>query len=208
MLPVVPNSIPYVIVILAVAGSAAFYLIPRWRRQPQAMKIGLGLALLTALPFLPFIRTGMRLLYLPSAGLAIALASVLLREKPSPRQITLLWIWIAIMSVSFVEQSSAWWESGRLARRVLDSAEEIRRAVPPGQATVFVDVPSSHRGAMVLSIGFTEGVKWRTDNQYPLVFEYGNVYADTTGMPDDARWYQWTEDQFLRVPRDSIRIGK
>jgi len=206
-LPVVPDSAAYLAVVAAAAIGVVMVGFRVWKKLPQPVRTGLLLALVTAIPVVTLNRTGMRLLYLPSVGLALAVAGLIAADAADQWRRRLLWLWIAIMSVALVDQVAVWRRAGRLAEQVLTQAADIREVLSADRAVVFADVPQMRAGAMVFSIGLVEAVRWKS-GYVGDVYEFGNINADTTGIPLGAAWYEWSEDRFVGIDELTVRTRR
>ncbi|MEW5874843.1 MAG: hypothetical protein AB1752_06635, partial [Candidatus Zixiibacteriota bacterium] len=196
MLPIAPDTPPYAITVAVLALAGIYWLVRTWTNQSPAFRTGFLLALAALAPVLGFMQSAYRLIYLVSAGAALALAGWTHSESAKPWRRTLLCLWIAVMSVALVEQARSWQQAGHVSDRILDKAAEVRRAVPANTATVFIDLPARHYGAYLFTSGFREGLILKTDLQYTEIHDPEHSTFDPRPIPESARWFRWNGTDF------------
>jgi len=196
LLPITPNTPLYALAVAVLALAGILWLARTWKRQSPAFRVGFLLSLATLTPVLGFMQSAYRLIYLASAGVAMALAGWSFGESARTWRRTLLCLWIAVMSVALVEQAQSWQQAGHVSDRILDKAAEIRRAVPANTATVFVDLPARHYGAYLFTSGFREGLILKTDLAYMEIYDPEHNTFDPRLIPPTARWFRWNGTDF------------
>jgi len=198
-LPAAPHTLLYAAAVLVAAGVVVLAAKKRWHVWSRLAKLGLALAFAAAFPFLFSPYTALRLIYLASAGLSIAVAAIAFQPRATRTTVFAACIWLVVMSASLVERSTAWWEAGRLADRVFTAATGVRHGVPLTQPTVFVDVPRRHLGAFVFPGAFSETLRDQTGSPSGVIFQLGDPYLDPNDIPKDALWYRWTGTGFQQL---------
>ncbi len=198
-LPVVPSAWVYMAGIVLLAAVASWAGARLWPRLPRAAKLGLGLALLAIAPLLISRYTGLRLLYLSSAFLSLALAAVMVWRRECPIMTRVAALWVVAMSVSWVERAVVWHDAGAVARQVMLEAAKARKHTPDHTAAVYRDVPRRHLGAFVFPIAFEAAVVHDAHAAPGSVFDYDNPRSDTTRIPARRMWYRWNGTRFEEV---------
>ncbi len=198
-LPVVPGTIGYMIGVAIVALLVWIVVKRFWLNVPSEAKLACALALGAIAPLLMSRYTGLRLLYLSSAFLSVALG-VIFGWRRQCRVLT--WMvagWVIAMSVSWVERATAWNEAGRINETVLNEAVRVRKQTPDSTAAVYIDVPRRHLGAFLFPGAFAEAVRFRVRIAPGLIFDYDDPYTDRSQIPRTRMWYQWTSQRFEEV---------
>lgn len=201
--PVVPNSTAYMIGI-GLAAIVVLYLVWKvWRLVPSEAKLGLGLALLAIAPLLISRYTGLRLLYLSSAFLALSLAVIIGWRRHCRIMMWAAAVWVILMSLSWVERATAWQEAGQINEVILRDAVRARKHTPERTAAVYLDVPRRHIGAYLFPGAFAEAVRWRMEMPPGWIFDYDDPYTDRTQIPQSRMWYQWNGERFEEISEPS-----
>jgi hypothetical protein len=204
-LPVVPGSVAYMVGIGLVAILSLILGRRLWARMPREAKLGVGLAILAIAPLLVSRYTGLRLLYLSSAFLALALAAVIGWRRNCRIMNWVAAAWVIAMSVSWVERATAWNEAGKINEVILSEAVRVRKHTPDNTASVYLDVPRRHIGAFLFPGAFAEAVRWRMQMQPGLIFDYDDPYTDRTQIPAARMWYRWNGSRFEEVTEPTAR---
>lgn len=128
------------------------------RARLRVVSVGLVWFILSLLPSLNLVvdlnaANGERLLFLPSAGLALAFA-VLAGDLARP----ILFGAGALAAVLCLQNSANWIAAGRMADRVRDEAVALS---PPGGELVVLTVPESYRTGHVFLVGLDRAVSQR-----------------------------------------------
>ena len=204
-MPVVPGTVVYGIGIAVVGVLSLILGVRLWRRFPRETKLGIGLAMLAIAPLLISRYTALRLLYLSSALLSLALAAFIRQRM---RRAAMAWAfagWIAVMSISWVERSTAWNEAGERNQIILREAVRARKQTPENTAAVYLDVPRRHLGAFLFPGAFAEAVGWETRMPPGFIFDYDNAYTDRAQIPTSRMWYRWNGERFEEVTEPDDR---
>ncbi len=198
-MPIVPNGVLYGIGIAMVGVLSSFLVYRLWGCLAREARLALGLAFLAIAPLLLSRYTGLRLLYLSSAFLALAVAVIVKSRLQKP---TIAWVfvaWIVVMSASYVERATAWNEAGVMTESILREAVRVRKHTPDNTASVYLDVPRRHIGAFLFPRAFAEAVRWRMRMEPSLVFDYGDPYTDRQVIPTSRLWFRWNGERFDEV---------
>lgn len=196
LLPMTPHATLYVLAVLCAAAAILIFASRRWKRSPDAVRFGVLFTLAAAAPFLMFIESAYRLIYIPSVGAGIALAGWACADGLGSARRIALAAWMIVMSIALVEQAQSWQQAGHRSNAILDMAAEIRRAIPCDTATVFVDLPNRHYGAYLFASGFREGLMLKTDLAYTEIYDPDHAAFDPRATPTKARWFRWNGDAF------------
>ena len=204
-LPPLPNSPVYVAVVLLIVAALAYVVWRRWSGWPRYIRAGFLLCVSTLALYLPLRESATRFLYIPVAGLAIAVVGLLLNKSRVRRAI--LVVWMLVLSVSLVEQTSTWYGARAEVEKVLAQAVDIRQAYPPDVGTVFADYPRRYYAATVFASSLPEAICWTTQYDWPYLYGYRDVPFETkTVVPDSVVWFRWQDNRFeLYTPADSLR---
>lgn len=167
----------------------------------RAARAGLVFAVITALPFLALEGTGLRYLYLPSAGYALAAAGVLdglanrwHADRQAARLRWIMGVWVALaLTVSMVQAS--WWDrAGLECRRVIDAVARYAASVPAGEPVYVFGIPRRHHGAYVFHNGFSPAVTlYGLDAAHP-VLDGERVLERGEFIPGDAFVLHYARD--------------
>ncbi|SVE50461.1 uncharacterized protein METZ01_LOCUS503315, partial [marine metagenome] len=130
----------------------------------NAAAAGLVFTATTALPFLFMDHTGLRYMYLPSAGFVMTLATCLTSlasRWPDTTQGELIQWWllrviVCILLLLSLEQTRWWDEAGRLCTSTVDRVLTHAATVPTGTALYVFDIPRRIHGAYVFHNGFED----------------------------------------------------
>lgn len=198
-LPIVPNTAIYMVGVALFAVLVTLFVRKLWPRIPPESKLSLGLAFLAIAPLLISRYTGLRLLYLSSAFLALALAQIIGMRRHCRIMTWVAVAWVVVMSVSWVERATAWNEAGVLTEKILTDAVRVRKYTPDNTASVYLNVPRRHIGAFLFPGAFSEAVRWRMKMQPGLIFDYDDPYTDKLSIPQSRMWYQWNGGRFEEI---------
>lgn len=198
-LPIVPNTAVYMVGIVLIAALVSLFVRRIWPRIPREAKLSLGLALLAIAPLLISRYTGLRLLYLSSAFLSLALAVIISARRQCRIMTWVAAAWVVVMSVSWVERATAWHEAGVLTEKILGEAVFVRKHTPDNRASLYLDVPRRHIGAFLFPGAFSEAVRWRMKMQPGLIFDYDDPYTDKLAIPKSRMWYRWNGERFEEI---------
>lgn len=204
-LPVVPTSVAYMVGIGLVALLALLLGRRLWSQLPSEAKLGLELALLGIAPLLISRYTGLRLLYLSSAFLALAVAVVIGWRRHCRIMTWVAAAWVVAMSLSWVERATAWNEAGQKNEVILSDAVRVRKHTPDNTASVYLGVPRRHIGAFLFPGAFAEAVRWRMQMPPGLIFDYDDPYTDKSQIPTSRMWYRWNGRGFEEVTEPTAR---
>lgn len=198
-MPIVPNVILYGIGIAAVGILIAVSTYWLWRRVEREAKFALGFAFMAIAPLLLSRYTGLRLLYLSSAFLALAVGVFIRNRLQNSAVAWLFAFWLMIMSVSWVERATVWNEAGALTEKILNDAVRVRKQTPDNTASVYLDVPRRHIGAFLFPGAFAEAVRGRMRMPPGLIFDYDDPYTDKLTIPQSRMWFLWNGERFEEV---------
>ena len=193
------------IVPAAVAALSALGVWRLYRRGPRddliAVGIGAACFLVALVPSLNLAvdlnnANGERLLFLPSFGLALAVAALARGSRAVVKPLVL--VLVAALGLALpLHASFAWIEAGRIADRVIDQALPLG---PDGGNLVVLSVPASYRNAHVFPDGLDvatkrEGARFQTVVCLPLqVVEQRSAAVSFVALPDGSYRGQTTWD--------------
>lgn len=198
MLPPVPTTMLYGAGIIVALGLIAWILLRTWGRFPRLAILAVLLAIAAIGPLFISRYPGLRLMYLSSGMLAIAVAAIVMQSARRKWFVAVVSVWIVIMSLSLVERAEAWRESGHLAGRIFDAALYTCNKVPDEATVVFRGIPGRYLGGYVFPVTFSEAVSKRVPPRYRLtIINYDDPHEYIDAIPGDARWYQWDGEHFL-----------
>jgi hypothetical protein len=145
------------------AALAAGGMVAVCRLGGQPARYGFGFALLTALPYLVMEGTGLRYLYLPSAGFLLAVAAALCgfldRRGQTRRLPHLTGVAVAALLLLSMEQARWWDQAGQACRRVIDTVSRTTRTMPPGAPLYIMNLPRRTHGAYIFHNGFEAAMR-------------------------------------------------
>ncbi len=194
-----PHSVLYISAVVLIVALVGYGVWRGWRRWPVYVKTGLGIAISGLLLYLPLPESATRFLYFPIVGLSVAAVGLLLLNASWPRRV-ILYVWISVLALSAVEQTSTWYQAGQRVEVVLAEAVNARENHPPEVGTVFVDYPRREYAAFVFPIALEYAIRWETDFDWPYLFVFHDLPLDPNTAPDSVVWYRWSGDRF--VPMD------
>ncbi len=199
LLPPVPTTVLYGAGIAIALGATAWMVVHTWGRWPRLAVNATLLAIAAVGPLFISRYPGLRLMYLFSGLLAIAVAVIVMQSARRRWLIGAVSVWIIVMSVSYVERAEAWREAGHLAGRIFDAALLTCDKVPDDATVVFRGIPGRYLGAYIFPVTFSEAVAKRVPGRRLTIVNYDDPHEYLEQIPVGARWYQWDGEHFLPI---------
>ena len=194
ILPIIPEG-EFAVVVGVLGIALAWVGVHWWKKCDRSVQRAIILFLVLIAPLLAFRFTGMRLVYIASAGFAIGAGMLIARLRGWMRG--LAYAWLIVMSVALVDQGQVWQQAGELADRVLSDAAKNRVGASAEQGIVYGNIPARLNGAFVLHRGFVEGVRWKLHDPKALVFNASDPDFNRESVPPGSLWLSWTGQRFL-----------
>lgn len=161
-------------------------------------RMGLVFALLTALPYLFMQGTGLRYMYLPSAGFLLALVAAAMRPLKNSRHLIRYWPalpLVAVLSLSYGQVG--WWdEAGRSCRNILDQV--ANRKSNSEDVLYVLNLPRRHHGAYVFHNGFEAAVRLHGIHDKSQVIDGDRYLEKYHVLPEDADILYVTKDHNIK----------
>ncbi|MBM3265202.1 MAG: hypothetical protein FJY97_17525 [candidate division Zixibacteria bacterium] len=138
---------------------------------------GLAFCMVTALPYLFMEGTGLRYMYLPSAGFVLMGAVILdgliekRRDPVSPTTRTALYATLTVALLAISTDQTRWWsQAGDTAFDVLGRVDRHLTHIPSDRAVVVRDLPRRLHGAYIFHNGFEAAMRLRhPDRPAPIL---------------------------------------
>jgi hypothetical protein len=96
-----------------------------------------------------------------------------------------------------VVQTGAWFEGREIIERVLAEAIRVREEYSPEVGVAFVDYPTRHFAASVFPSGLSQAIRWRTQIDWPYLYDRRDIPFDPQSAPDSVVWVIWQNDRFV-----------
>lgn len=176
---------------------------------------GLVFALITALPFLFMEGSGLRYLYLPSAGFALAAAAGLygLAERwQIQKSLHRVVVAIVLMFLLVSVEQGRWWDrAGRECDRVIHRVTRYAAVMSPETPLYVFNIPRRLRGAYVFHNGFEAAIRLNDPALGRRIMDGERALERGEIAPQDAVVYR-IDDWFIeslkmwKVPSEPFRL--
>ena len=162
---------------------------------------GLVFTATTALPFLFMDNTGLRYMYLPSAGFVLTVAACLTglagrwtdATQGEVIQWWLLRVIVCILLLLSLEQTRWWDEAGRLCASTVDRVLTHAATVPTGTGLYVFDIPRRLHGAYVFHNGFEEAVRMNNPGSSRSILDGERMLEQEGVLPDGIMIFRLNE---------------
>jgi hypothetical protein len=152
-------------------------------------RIGLTFALLTALPYLMMQGTGLRYMYLPSAGFLLAFvvgAKAVMdtwgKSRFTRRHLYLMTLPVALSLLVTLDQTRWWDQAGRIADQVVEQVGT--QATVPGIPLYVFNIPRRLHGAYIFHNGFEAAMRFYTLKRMSDIYDGDRILEQNGVIPD------------------------
>jgi hypothetical protein len=159
-----PISTGLLLIILSIAFILVTIIGALFKTGGPTARIGLTFALLTALPYLLMQGTGLRYMYLPSAGFLLAFvvgAKTVMdtwgKSRFTRRHLYLMTLPVALSLLVTLDQTRWWDQAGRIADRVVEQVGA--KATVPGIPLYVFNIPRRLHGVYIFHNGFEAAMR-------------------------------------------------
>lgn len=178
-----------VLIILSVAFTLVTIMGALLKTGAPTARIGLAFALLTALPYLLMQGTGLRYMYLPSAGFLLAFVGVAKavmdtwgKGRFTRRHLYLMALPVALSLLVTLDQTRWWDQAGRIADQVV--AQVGAQATVSGIPLYVFNIPRRVHGAYIFCNGFEAAMRFYTLKRMTDIYDGDRILEQNGVIPD------------------------